>query len=84
MADSDVDGDSLLDGEDDQDNDDVNNIVELYETVKDDGDGNPAWCTYSAGVVPTIDFGGITSAVNAFNPCAPNPVSRTCPDWKPF
>jgi hypothetical protein len=52
--------------------------------VKDDGDGNPAWCTYSAGVVPTIDFGGITSAVNAFNPCAPNPVSRTCPDWKPF
>jgi hypothetical protein len=85
MADSDVDGDSLLDGEDDQDNDDVNNIIELYETVKDgDGDGDPAWCTYGPGVVPTVSFGGITSAVNAFNPCAPNPVSRTCPDWKPF
>jgi IPT/TIG domain len=86
MADSDVDGDNLLDGEDDQDNDDVNNIVELYETIKDgDGDGDPSWCgVYGVGVVPTISFGGITSAVNAFNPCAPNPVSRTCPDWKPF
>jgi hypothetical protein len=85
MADSDVDGDSLLDGEDDQDNDDVNNITELYETVKDgDGDGDPSWCGYPVGVVPTINFGGFVSAVNAFNPCAPNPVSRTCPDWKPF
>ena len=94
MADSDVDGDTLLDGEDDQDNDDVNNITELYETVKD-GDQNgtqlpsgrwiqPAWCTYGENTVPSINFGGVTSAVNAFNPCAPNPISRTCPDWKPF
>jgi len=95
MADSDVDGDSLLDGEDDQDNDDVNNITELYETVKD-GDHNgretapggrwiqPAWCTYPEDTVPSLNFGGVDSAVNAFNPCAPNPASRTCPDDKPF
>jgi hypothetical protein len=85
LADSDVDGDTLLDGEDDQDNDDVNNITELYETVKDgDLDGDPSWCGYTAGVVPTVNFGGFISAINPFNPCAPNPVSRTCPDYKPF
>ena len=40
LADPDVDGDELLDGEDDQDNDDVSNIRELYEAVYDlDGDG---------------------------------------------
>ena len=40
LADSDVDGDTLLDGEDDQDNDDISNIAELYEVVYDlDGDG---------------------------------------------
>ena len=40
LADSDVDGDGLLDGEDDQDNDDVNNITEVYEEEKDlDGNG---------------------------------------------
>ena len=39
MADDDVDGDTLLDGEDDQDNDDFNNITELYEAAYDlDGD----------------------------------------------
>jgi hypothetical protein len=91
LADPDVDGDTLLDGEDDQDNDDVNNILELYETEKDvDGNGgppgslNPAWCGYPAGVVPSISFGGVDSAVNAFNPCAPNPNSRTCQDYVPF
>ena len=44
-----MDGDTLLDGEDDQDNDDYTNITELYEVVYDlDGNGaarvNPAWC----------------------------------------
>ena len=33
MADPDVDGDTLLDGEDDQDNDDVTNIPEMYEAI---------------------------------------------------
>jgi IPT/TIG domain len=85
LADPDVDGDGLLDGEDDQDNDDYSNIVELYETEKDlDANGQPAWCGYPAAVVPTINVGGIPYAINAFNPCAPNPNSRTCDDYVPF
>jgi hypothetical protein len=97
LGDSDVDGDSLLDGEDDQDNDDYNNIVELYETEKDlDGDGGFT-CTVlneegteitSQETYPSIDVdpgpGEINMGINAFNPCAPNPNSRTCPDRRPF
>jgi hypothetical protein len=85
LADGDVDGDGLLDGADDQDSDDVINIVELYETKTDlDGNGQPAFCGWGPGVVPTINFGGVTAPVNAMNPCAPNPKSRTCQDFIPF
>jgi hypothetical protein len=89
LADSDVDGDTLLDGEDDQDNDDYSNITELYETIYDlDGNGaggtNPAWCGKAAGLIPSVDRGGEDWAVNAFNPCAPDPASRTCPPYIPF
>jgi hypothetical protein len=89
LADPDVDGDNLLDGEDDQDNDDYSNIVELYETQKDlDGNGaggvNPMWCGKDPGLIPSISFGGEDTAVNAFNPCAPDPNSRTCPPYIPF
>jgi hypothetical protein len=86
MADPDVDGDTLLDGEDDQDNDDVINIAELYEIAYDlDGDGG---FTCGAITYPSMDMDpGVVNdpwGVNAFNPCAPNPNSRTCSDWKPF
>ena len=90
LADPDVDGDGLLDGEDDQDNDDYSNITELYEVVYDlDGNGalrvNPVWCGGGApGAIPSIDRGGVDWAINPFNPCAPNPDSRTCPDYIPF
>jgi hypothetical protein len=92
IADPDVDGDTLLDGEDDQDNDDYTNILEMYETEFDqsgnpvdvDGNGNPAWCGWGPGVVPTIDVGGVDMPVNAMNPCVPNPDSRTCDDYIPF
>jgi hypothetical protein len=86
LADRDVDGDTLLDGEDDQDNDDYTNIVELYELFNLDGDGQ-AMCadpappfTPEKDGVPTL--GGY--AVNPFNPCAPNQTSRTCQDYPPF
>ena len=86
MADPDVDGDTLLDGEDDQDNDDYSNIREIYEVVYDlDGDGG-----FTCGVTtyPSIDTdpgaGNDPHGVNAFNPCAPDPHSRTCNEWKPF
>ncbi|MET0615534.1 MAG: IPT/TIG domain-containing protein [Thermoleophilaceae bacterium] len=92
LADPDVDGDTLLDGEDDQDNDDYTNITELYEVVYDlDGNGggagnpNPAWCGIKPpGVIPSIDRGGVDWAINPFNPCAPDPQSRTCPPYVPF
>jgi IPT/TIG domain len=85
LADPDVDGDSLLDGEDDQDNDDYSNIIELYEVVKDiDGSGDPDWCGKPGGLVPTIFRAGEEWAVNAFNPCVPDPNSRTCPPYIPF
>jgi hypothetical protein len=82
LADPDVDGDTLLDGEDDQDNDDFTNISELYEIVYDlDGDGNST-CGFTVAV-PTVDLGGSSRLVNSFNPCAPNPDARTCPLYAP-
>jgi hypothetical protein len=89
MADADVDGDTLLDGEDDQDNDDFTNIQEMYEPVVIgmdlDGDGG---FTCGAITYPSLDLdpgpGVAPHGVNAFNPCAPNDQSRTCLDWKPF
>jgi hypothetical protein len=90
LANEDVDGDTALDGEDDQDNDDYNNVIELYETEFDlDGNGaggeNPVWCVVTVpGVVGSIDRGGEDWAVNAMNPCAPNRHSRSCPDYIPF
>jgi IPT/TIG domain len=89
LADPDVDGDTLLDGEDDQDNDDYNNITELYEVVSDlddngDGQFNPAWCGRTPGWIPSIDRGGEDWAVNPFNPCAPDMSSRSCPAYIPL
>lgn len=82
LADADVDGDSLLDGEDDQDNDDVINIVEVYEALYDlDGNGQAA-CGFPD--IPSISFDGEERVVNPFNPCAPNPSSRTCPPYQPL
>jgi hypothetical protein len=75
LADADVDGDTLLDGEDDQDFDDYSNISELYEIVFD-LDGN--------GALLSIDVGGVPRTINAMNPCAPSEDSRTCDDYKPF
>jgi hypothetical protein len=96
IADNDVDGDTLLDGEDDQDADDYNNITEFYETVYDlDGDGGFT-CTIlddeggvaSSETYPSIDIqpgpGVNSQGMNGFNPCAPNQASRTCPDHRPF
>ncbi|HYI98677.1 MAG TPA: hypothetical protein VEX36_03210 [Thermoleophilaceae bacterium] len=83
LADPDVDGDTLLDGEDDQDNDDYSNVVELFE-VADDADGNgQAACGFVG--IPSIDLGGGDQRiVNPFNPCAPSRTSRTCPSYEPF
>ena len=75
LADPDVDGDGLLDGEDDEDFDGWSNVSEMYETIRD-ADGN--------GSTLTVDRGGSDFFVNAFNPCAPDDASRTCNRYKPF
>jgi hypothetical protein len=49
------------------------------------GGVNPAWCGIKPeGVMPSIDRGGVDWAINPFNPCAPDPQSRTCPPYIPF
>jgi hypothetical protein len=87
MADPDVDGDTLLDGEDDQDNDDFTNIQEMYEGLGMDLDGDGGF-TCDGLTYPSMDMdpgvGVDPWGVNAFNPCAPDPGSRTCLNWKPF
>jgi hypothetical protein len=77
LGDSDVDGDTLLDGEDDQDADDVSNIAEMYELFDNEPEDNGV-CGFAWA--PTI--GGFI--INPYNPCAPNSGSRSCPTYKPF
>ena len=79
----------LLDGEDDQDNDDFSNITELYEVGYDlDGDGRrsdrAALMHLPASIDPSIDSRRGSGRINPFNPCAPDPNSRTCQDYMPF
>jgi hypothetical protein len=66
--DADTDGDGVYDGMDDQDFDDFWNAEEQVRgTMKLRGDGSST--------------GQLTGLwVNPFNPCLPNPGSRTCPD----
>jgi IPT/TIG domain len=86
LADGDVDGDGLVDGWDDQDNDGWSNTSELYEVVFDlDGDGQRA-CGLRFYPSVDVDPGPAVDSwvINAFNPCAPDPNSRTCDDYRPF
>jgi hypothetical protein len=74
--DPDTDGDGLLDGEDDQDHDDVPNFAELE---------HPCW---GGSLIPEPTGG----YVHPYNPCAPNDgglwggpspdLARTCPRYK--
>ena len=69
-VDPDSDGDTLLDAEDDQDDDDWSNLDEMqygHQVMSRDDNGAPAM-----------------RRVNPFNPCAPDGVSRTCPLYRPF
>jgi hypothetical protein len=63
----DSDGDSVLDGADDQDHDDYPNIVEVSRA------------RVVGGAFPLPSFG----RVNPFNPCLPNIHSRSCPTYNP-
>lgn len=86
MDDADTDGDGIRDGADDQDFDDVPNLMELSRVA---ASGRP----FDAPDTP-VGSGDPTPAhgrVNPFNPCLPDPNSRTCPTyvvignaWAPF
>jgi len=85
MTDPDTDGDTVLDGVDDQDNDDFTNIQEMYEPIVQGMDTDGATFNCAGLAYPALDMGPSGAwAVNAFNPCAPNPNSRTCDLYKPF
>ena len=86
MADPDVDGDTLLDGEDDQDNDDYTNIRRCTRSAPTSTAtaASRAAPSPTRASTPIRDAGDDPWGVNAFNPCAPDPQSRTCQDWKPF
>jgi hypothetical protein len=86
MDDADSDGDGIRDGADDQDFDDVPNMMELSR-IAASGRGLDAPDTAAAAGNPTPAHG----RVNPFNPCLPDPTSRTCPTyveignaWAPF
>jgi hypothetical protein len=82
LDDADTDGDGVLDGADDQDNDDVPNVMECSRSMALVG------TTYDPGDINTLPAKGF---VNPFNPCLPHVLSRSCnryPDidnpWAPF
>jgi hypothetical protein len=68
MTDPDVDGDTLLDGADDQDHDGWSNYQEMQVNAR--------------GVV-NATF-GYPVRVQPYNPCLPDPYSRTCSRYVPF
>jgi hypothetical protein len=76
--DADSDGDLILDGADDQDFDDVPNVMELSRSLA----GNVAQQAMCANTsAPPYVSAPETTWVNPFNPCLPDPHSRTCPRY---
>jgi hypothetical protein len=77
-VDADSDGDGILDGADDQDNDGVPNVQELSRQLA--GPRAPQWgsmtCKVATGQLPNAAVP--QGRVNPFNPCMPNTASRTC------
>ena len=77
LDDADSDGDTVRDGADDQDHDDVPNIMECSRSLANTASGidpkdflpaNPPWRLWRV-------------FVNPFNPCLPHPKSRTCKQY---
>ena len=85
LADPDVDGDTLLDGEDDQDNDDVHQHHRaVRDRVRPRRQRQPDHRRPARHSFRPSTFGGGNEVINAMNPCAPNSDSRTCEDYAPF
>jgi hypothetical protein len=81
-VDGDSDGDGVRDGADDQDHDDVPNLMELSRFAasgyKFNETGGVA-CKPLKGLQPDVPVHpNAFGQVNPFNPCLPDPDSRTC------
>jgi hypothetical protein len=78
-TDADSDGDGIRDGADDQDHDDIPNIMELSRKQATGRPyDNPKTLKDAGNPDPA------RGRVNPFNPCLPDPDSRTCPTYIPF
>jgi hypothetical protein len=96
VDDGDSDGDTVLDGADDQDHDDVPNIMEVSRmraSHEDDREGGVP-CRVDPELLKPQDVNGdgkpdtqilrhptTYGRVQPFNPCLPFPDSRTCPRY---
>ena len=79
LADGDSDGDGVRDGADDQDHDDIPNLMELSRKQATGRPFDDPKTKKDEGD-PSQPMG----RVNPFNPCLPDPNSRTCPTYIPF
>lgn len=73
IVDPDTDGDGVRDGADDQDHDDVPNVAEMSRNA---ASGHPI--VNSCSDKDAVEYPSDLGRVNPFNPCLPNPASRTC------
>jgi hypothetical protein len=90
----DTDGDGVRDGADDQDHDDVPNLMELSRKRASglDDSKNGRDCTPLDALDPELpNHPDAYGWVHVFNPCLPDPASRSCPlgtqigsDFAPF
>ncbi|CAA9463910.1 MAG: hypothetical protein AVDCRST_MAG38-481 [uncultured Solirubrobacteraceae bacterium] len=86
----DTDGDSIRDGADDQDHDDIPNLMELSRMAashEDDRHPGKGRCTPAEGLPTDRHHSSVYGRVNPFNPCLPlgDPsVSRTCKRARDF
>jgi IPT/TIG domain len=78
-TDFDTDGDGVLDGADDQDHDDIPNLMELSRKQATGRPFDDPKTKKDEG-----DPSQPNGRVNPFNPCLPDPNSRTCPSYIPF
>src|SRR5215211_2379226 len=86
FLDADSDGDSVRDGADDQDHDDVPNVMELSRNAASGLWDGQAFCKPLDGLPspPATNHPAAYGRVNPFNPCLPATWSRTCDAHPPL
>jgi IPT/TIG domain len=77
--DQDTDGDTVIDGADDQDHDGYSNIEELYPGKSGLAPEDAA----KVGMSYVIPRAGVAAATHEFDPCLPNDASPACPKHPP-